>query len=83
MPTIKPPSDYGIPEPKLIEEPLSVDKEWEETRRIALYLDVKPWLCPECNGKMFGRVKACVFCKFRRGIHVPRPSNYRLEKRDD
>lgn len=81
MPLIKPPNDYGIPEPKLLEV-YDANKDWEETRRIELYLDVKPWLCPECSGKMFGRVKACVFCKHR-GIHTPRPSNYRLEKRDE
>jgi hypothetical protein len=78
---IKPPNEYGIPEPKLLEFHDST-KDWEENRRIQLYLDIKPWLCPECGGKMFGRVLACVFCKFRRNKHVPRPLSFKKERRD-
>lgn len=84
MPLIKPPNDYGVPEPELIEDKPVEDaqKIWERNRRITLYLDVKPWKCSECGAVMFGRMKYCVYCKLRLGKDTPRPADFKFEKRN-
>jgi hypothetical protein len=74
MPLIAPPNDYGE---KPVEEKTEVAPcSWEEHRRIQLYLNVKPWKCPECGATMFGRMLYCAYCKIRHNKHTPRPSHY-------
>jgi|EndMetStandDraft_8_1072994.scaffolds.fasta_scaffold32728_4 predicted RNA-binding Zn-ribbon protein involved in translation (DUF1610 family) len=77
MPLITPPNDYGQPEPK--EEKVVTPCSWEEHRRITLYLNVKPWKCPDCGATMFGRMLYCAYCKLRLNKHTPRPSHYTKE----
>lgn len=38
----------------------------EDFDRIREYLNVAPWYCVECGGKMFGRMTYCAFCKRER-----------------
>ena len=85
MPRIGPPINREYPttfeEPK--PEPVKLDweKEWEDRRKIFLYLDVEPWKCPTCGGMNFGRMLYCIGCKVRhRGI-IPRPENHKLHPR--
>jgi len=47
-----------------------------ESERIRRYLDVPNWTCPKCEAVMFGRVKACVYCREALKTHTPRPSTY-------
>ena len=69
MPLIRPPDEYGEPKPKEQSEPILTD--WEDDRRIQLFLNVKSWKCPKCGMTNFGRNKACVPpCRF------PRPAHY-------
>lgn len=78
MPLITPPNDYGD-KPVEKEKTTVVDSSWEERRRIELFLNVKPWKCPDCGTTMFGRVLYCVYCKLRLGKHTPRPAHYTKE----
>jgi hypothetical protein len=72
---IKPPSsEYELPIVKEV-----IPRNWEENRRIELFLNVKSWKCSECGTTMFGRVLACVYCKVRYRKHVPRPTHYTKE----
>lgn len=73
MPIISPPSDNG--EIARTETELT---EWEQNRRIELFLDVKPWVCPRCNGTNFGRNKFCA--DFR--CKLPRPKEWKFQKRN-
>jgi hypothetical protein len=71
MPTISPPNQYGI-------ESIEVDSkserltDYEDDRRIQLFLNVPPWRC-ECGNTNFGRNKLCA--DFR--CKMPRPADYR------
>ena len=69
MPLIKPPSDYGLPESEFLEDKpdLSERQIWERNRKVAIYMNVKPWKCNECGCVNFGRNKQCVYCKIRLG----------------
>lgn len=80
MPLIKPPSDYGLPEPQFLEEtPVLSEREiWERNRRMEIILNVKPWKCPQCNLTNFGRNKHCA----RWTCKLPRPADFKLEPRD-
>lgn len=78
MPLISPPNDYGIPQPEFLEDkPVRPSRSDAENRRIELFLNVNPWLCPECGTKMFGRCKECVYCRIRHSKHTPRPADYK------
>ena len=72
MPIISPPNEYGnqSTESKKLTE-------WEDSRRIELFLDVKPWVC-SCGGTNFGRNKFCADFKCK----LPRPSTWKFQKRN-
>ncbi len=75
MPLITPPP---LVDEQVIEPVVNLNV--EESRRIELYLNVPPWICPLCGAKMFGRMTYCVYCKIRHCRHTPRPADYRRIK---
>lgn len=75
MPLIKPPNDYGMPEPQFMQEK-PPNPAFGEYRRIQLYLAVANWKCPECGSTVFGRVLECPYCKHKLGKITPRPAHY-------
>ena len=85
MPLIRPPNDYGIPEPQLKEdEPeLTPEQIFWRSRRVHLFLNVKSWKCDECGAVNFGRNKQCVYCKIRLGKITPRPAGFKVEQKDE
>ena len=70
MTLIGPPVDNSYPD--LPEEPVPIKNDWDEYRRVQLYLNCKPWKC-SCGLTNFGRNRNCAkwTCK------KPRPSDWR------
>lgn len=75
MPLIKPPNDYGMPEPELrTDKPVF---NYEQNRRIQLFLQAKTWKCHECGTINCGWNLECVYCRMRNSKHTPRPAHYK------
>lgn len=76
MPLITPPRDDDYPSfTKEEEQPEKVElSDWENHRRITLFLNVRPWLCPRCGITNFGRNQYCANFKCK----IPRPKDHKL-----
>lgn len=85
MPLIRPPNDYGIPEPQLAEDKplLTAEQIFWRNRRVQLFINVKPWKCAECGCTNHGRNKKCAYCYVRFNKITPRPADFKVEQKDD
>jgi uncharacterized OB-fold protein len=43
-----------------------------QAERIRQYMDCENWTCLKCGAVMFGRMKYCVYCKFKLNVLVLR-----------
>jgi len=72
MPLITPPNDEGYPESVREELPESGLTDYENNRRIQLFLNIQPWLCPACGLTNFGRNLKCADWRCK----TPRPADF-------
>jgi hypothetical protein len=84
MPIIAPPPDTVYQEETTSSEATPDRlKEWEQYRRIQIYINVNNWICPVCSSTVFGRCKRCPYCWGRCGGRVTlRPADFKLRRTD-
>lgn len=56
--------------------PPVIDSDESRNAWIRWYLDTPNWKCDACGSVMFGRVKYCIYCKWKYKNHVSRPITY-------
>ena len=55
-----------IPLPKYYEPEVELTPNQASYKQVTDYLNVPNWKCQVCGSVMFGRVKSCVYCRYKK-----------------